>query len=214
MPLADLIAIYGYWVVAVVVGLESIGLPVPGETTLVAAAIYAGTTHRLGIALVIAAAATGAVIGDNIGYWIGREAGYPLLLRHGRRMGLAEDRLKLGQYLFLRHGGKMVFFGRFVAILRALAALLAGANRMPWGSFFAFNVAGGVVWATLVGLGAYVLGDRIHQFLGPVGWTMLVLAGIAGVGGWVFWRRHAARLLADAERALPGPLAPARRRPR
>jgi membrane protein DedA with SNARE-associated domain len=118
-----LIAPYGYWTVGGIIALESMGLPLPGEATLVAAAVYAATTHHLNIWLVIAAAATGAIVGDNIGYWIGREIGYPLLLRYGHYVYLTEARIKLGQYLFFRHGGKIVFFGRFVAVLRALAAI-------------------------------------------------------------------------------------------
>ena len=111
---------------AVVVALESMGVPVPGETTLVSAAIFAGTTHRLNIWLVIAAAALGAIAGDSVGYAIGRTLGHRFLINHGALLRMDARRIKLGQYLFKRHGGKVVFFGRFVALLRALAALLAG----------------------------------------------------------------------------------------
>src|SRR5215831_21156681 len=117
MPeLGPLIAQYGYAAVGIVVGLESMGVPLPGETMLVLAAVYAGTHSDLHIFGVIGAAALGAILGDNVGYWLGREFGYPLLLRYGRHVGLTEVRIKLGQYLFLRHGGKVVFFGRFVAV--------------------------------------------------------------------------------------------------
>ena len=97
--------------VAALVALESMGLPVPGETTLIAAALYAGTTHELNIVAVVLTAAAGAIIGDNVGFWLGREFGYRLLLRYGARLGLTERKIKLGQYLFLRHGGKVVFWG-------------------------------------------------------------------------------------------------------
>src|SRR5262249_15371812 len=130
--LGHLISQYGYAAVAVIVGLESMGIPLPGETVLVLSAVYAGTHSDLHIAGVVAAAALGAILGDNAGYWLGREFGYPLLLRYGRYVRLTETRIKLGQYLFLRHGGKMVFFGRFIAVLRMLAAFLAGVNRMEW----------------------------------------------------------------------------------
>src|SRR6476660_587181 len=133
------------------------GLPLPGESALVLAALYA-SRHDHNIAGVVAAAATGAVLGDNIGYWIGREFGYRLLLRYGGAIGLSVSKIKLGQYLFLRHGGKVVFFGRFVAVLRALAAFLAGVNRMDWGRFLLANSAGGILWASVVGFGAYALG--------------------------------------------------------
>ena len=170
----QLLATYGYWAVLVVVMMESAGIPVPGETILVSAAIYAGTTHRMQIEWVIAAAACGAIMGDNIGFWVGREFGRHVVERFGSHVGLDEKRLKLGQYLFDRHGGKIVFFGRFVAFLRAFAALLAGMNRFPPMRFFAFNAAGGIVWATLFGLGGYILGESIHRIAGPIGWIGLI----------------------------------------
>ena len=200
------IAAYGYWAVLVLVGLESIGLPLPGETALIAAAVYAGTSHELNIVGVVAAAAAGAVIGDNIGYEIGRLIGFPLLRRRGPRIGLDGQRLRLGQYLFRRYGGMIVFFGRFVAFLRMLAALLAGANRMPWPRFFFFNATGGVIWSSSFGFGGYVLGSTVHQISGPLGLGLLVFALAAAAAGMVFIRRHEQALLVEAERALPGPL--------
>src|SRR5256714_7927508 len=106
---------------------------------LLIAAIYAGRTHQLSIVLVIVAAASGAIIGDNIGFFVGREGGYRVLRRYGRYIGFNERRLKVGIYMFRRHGGKVVFFARFVAVLRAWAAFLAGGHRMKWSSFFLFN---------------------------------------------------------------------------
>src|SRR3984893_7379524 len=97
---------YGYWAVLLFVAIESTGIPFPGETMLLVAAVFAGTTHQLSIALVIVAAASGAILGDNLGFWVGREGGYRLLRRYGRYIRLEERRLKLGQYLFMRHGGK------------------------------------------------------------------------------------------------------------
>lgn len=109
------VAAHGVWAVGALVGLESLGLPLPGETALVAAAIYAGTTGNLHIMSLLVAAWIGAVLGDAGGYLIGRTAGWPFLLRHGRHVGLTPDRLRAGRLLFLRHGGKVVFLGRFVA---------------------------------------------------------------------------------------------------
>ena len=210
MPLLEdlpsLIAVYGYWFVAGIIALESMGIPLPGETTLVLAAVYAGTTHELDIALVIAAATAGAVVGDNAGYWIGRHVGFPLALRYGHRIGLTEGRLKLGQYLFLRHGGKVVFFGRFVALLRILAAFLAGTNRMSFPKFFFYNVSGGILWAAVFGLGAYVLGDQVMRLFGPLGLIALAVLAAGVVVITVILRRHEARLQEVAERALPDPL--------
>ena len=129
LPIADLIAHYGYFAIFIIITLESAGLPLPGETVLLTSAAYAGSTGNINIAVVVAIAATAAILGDNAGYWVGRRWGLPLLLRKGHLIGLDHGRLKLGQYLFRQHGGKIVFFGRFTAMLRAYAALLAGVNR-------------------------------------------------------------------------------------
>src|SRR5258708_6639973 len=150
---------YGYLAVLLFVAIESIGIPFPGETMLLVAAIYAGTTRELSIWVVILGAAGGAIVGDNVGYWIGGEGGFRLLRRYGRYIRLDERKLKVGLYLFRKHGGKVVFFGRFVAVLRAWAAFLAGVNRMPWPRFLLFNALVGIIWSTLYGLGGYLLGD-------------------------------------------------------
>src|SRR5713226_5879559 len=204
--LLHLLATYGYWAVLVFIAIESTGIPFPGETMLLVAAIYAGTTHHLSILLVIVAAASGAILGDNLGFMIGRVGGYRLLRRYGRFIRLDERKLKLGQYLFMKHGGKVVFFGRFVAVLRAWAAFLAGTNRMRWPRFLLFNALGGIVWATLYGLGGYLLGDNIHRLVGPVGIVTVVLAVCLILAAFVIVRRNQRRLEDEAERALPGPL--------
>ncbi len=204
--LSHLLSTYGYWAVLVFVAIESTGIPFPGETMLLAAAIYAGTTHHLAIPFVIAAAAAGAILGDNIGFWVGREGGYRLLRRYGKYIRLDERKLKLGQYLFKKHGGKVVFFGRFVAVLRAWAAFLAGTNRMPWGRFLIFNVAGGALWAILYGIGGYLLGDNVHRLTGPVGIAFVVVAALLIIAGFVYLRRNEKRLEDEAERDMPGPL--------
>ncbi len=129
-----------------------------------------------------------------------------MLRRYGRFLRLEERRLKLGQYLFLKHGGKVVFFGRFVAVLRAFAAFLAGTNRMPWPRFLFFNATGGIVWATLYGLGGYFLGDNIHRLTGTVGTIAIVLAALLIIGFLLFLRRNEHHLEDEAERALPGSL--------
>ncbi len=203
---AGLLATYGYWAVLVFVAVESMGVPFPGETMLLAAAIYAGTTHHLQLPLVIAAAAAGAILGDNVGYLAGREGGYRLLRRYGRYIRLDERKLKLGQYLFALHGGKVVFWGRFVAVLRIWAAFLAGTYRLPWRRFLLYNAAGGVVWATVFGVGGYALGDNVHRLAGPLGIAGAALAALALGAGLVFLRRNEHRLAEAAERALPGPL--------
>lgn len=197
---------YGYWAVFVFVAIESIGIPFPGETMLLVAAIDAGKTHQLSIVLVILAATCGAILGDNLGFWIGREGGYLLLRRYGRYIGFNERRVKVGLYLFRKHGGKIVFFGRFVAVLRAWAAFLAGVNRMQWSRFLLFNALGGIVWATLYGLGGYFLGEEIHRLTGPVGTVTIVLAVLIIIASLIFVRRHEKQLEETAEKAFPGPI--------
>src|SRR5438876_866404 len=167
--LTHFLVAYGYWAVLLGVAIESTGIPFPGETMLLVAAIYAGTTHRLSLPLVIIAAASGAILGDNLGYWVGREGGYRLLRRYGHVLGLDERKVKLGQYLFRKYGGAVVFFGRFIAVLRAWAAFLAGTNRMPWAPFLLYNALGGIIWATIYRVGGYFLGDNVHRLTGPVG---------------------------------------------
>ena len=197
---------YGLWVLFGVVLLECMGIPMPGETALVSAALYAGSTRTIGIATVIAVAAAAAIIGDNLGYLIGRSIGFRLLLHHGRRIRLDERRLKVGQWLFLRHGGKIVFFGRFIAILRTYSALLAGVNRMPWPHFLVMNAFGGISWAALFGGGAYFFGARVAELGGGVSAALLVVAVACVIAAMVFFRRHEERLIAQAEIAIPGPL--------
>jgi membrane protein DedA with SNARE-associated domain len=211
--LSHLIATYGYLTVAAFVFIESMGIPFPGETTLIVASIYAGSTHHLNIVFVIVAAVAGAILGDNTGYAIGRYGGYRLLRRYGHYIHLNERELKLGQYLFLRHGGKVVFFGRFVSVLRAWAAFLAGVDRMPWWKFLVFNAAGGILWATIYGLGAYLLGKNINRFAGPVGIAIGVVAAVIIVGFLVYLHRNFSRLADEAEQAFPGPLDAWQRRP-
>ena len=204
--LQQFIANYGYWAIALVVGIESMGVPLPGETILVLAAIYAAADPSLNIWLVIAAAAIGSIIGDNMGYFIGQRYAYALLLRYGRHIGMSTPRIKVGQYLFRKHGGKVVFFGRFIALLRILAAFLAGVNRMPWREFLAANAAGAILWASVFGIGGYCFGRlllQLHRSLAPAVFTLAVI-GFFGISYLI--RRHENRLTEAAERAIPGPL--------
>ena len=200
-----LIHTYGLWALFTVVMLECMGIPMPGETALVTAALYAGSTHRIGIASVVLVAAAAAIIGDNIGYLIDRSIGVRLIARYGKYVRLNELRLKVGQYLFLRHGGKIVFFGRFVAVLRTYSALLAGANRMSWHHFLIMNALGGICWASLFGVGAYLFGEQIELMAGAVTLLFLVAAIGLTIAGILFFRRHEKELEQRAEAAFPGP---------
>ena len=200
-----LIQTYGLWALFTVVMLESMGVPVPGESALITAALYAGSTHQIDIFRVILVTAAAAIIGDNIGYLVGRSLGVRLLVRYGGYLRLDEKRLKLGQYLFMRHGGKIVFFGRFVAILRTFAAFLAGVNLMSWPRFLVMNALGGICWATLFGGGAYLFGEQINRVAGPLRWLFLLAAVCAVAAGIFFVRRYERELEERAEAAIPGP---------
>ena len=185
-----LVSLYGYWAVAGTIALESLGLPLPGEAVLVAAAIYAATAHRLNIFYVILSCVAGAAVGGIAAYWIGRFLGIWLLRRYGRKAGVTSRRLRLAQYLFRRHGRAIVFFARFVAVLRSLAALLAGANHMRWTPFIVFNTAGAVVWSALYGFGAFYFANEVKKLSGPVGTGVAITAGVVIVAGLVWAHLH------------------------
>ena len=196
---AHILSTWGYAAIFVVVMLESAGIPLPGETILVAGAVLAGTNKGLDIRFVILAAAGGAILGDNIGFWIGRTYGEWLLARYGPAIGLDRRKQVLGQYLFKKYGGAIVFFGRFVALLRAFAALLAGINNLSPGTFFLYNATGGIVWAGVFGIGGYLLGTGIDRIAGPIGWIALAVAVVGAFLLWWFYKRHEDRLLDQAE---------------
>jgi membrane protein DedA with SNARE-associated domain len=193
---------YGYGVIFAGVLLESTGLPLPGESLMIAAALYAATTHHLNIFVLVPLAAAGAICGDQIGYFIGRWIGYRMLARWGRKLGLTEERLELGRYLFRRYGAFVVFFGRFIAFLRTFAALLAGANRMPWHSFLLWNALGGICWTSLYGFGAYMLGNAVERISGPLGIALAMIAGVAILAAAIFVKRNETRLLEEARRDM------------
>jgi membrane protein DedA with SNARE-associated domain len=198
---------WSYLAVFSIVAAESLGIPLPGETTLVTAALLAATPgQHLLIWGIILAGIAGAIIGDNIGYGIGWWGGYRLLVRYGRYIRLDQGRVKVARYIFMRHGPKVVFFGRFVSILRAYAAFLAGTSRMRWPLFLFYNAAGGIVWATAWGLAAYLAGQQLNKLSTRVDFGLGVAAVVAVAAGILIIRRQAARLGAVAEREFPGPL--------
>jgi membrane protein DedA with SNARE-associated domain len=166
----------GYPGIAIIVGLESTGLPLPGETTLLAASYLAATGH-LSLPLVIGSAAIGAAVGDSLGYVVGYCGGRRFLERYGRYVGIPPEKLIRADGYFARHGAKTVFFGRFVALLRILAGPLAGASRMPYRRFLAANLAGAVTWATTMGTLAFFFGKPVAAFLSWLGvWALVALA--------------------------------------
>lgn len=166
----------GYPGIAAIVGLESMGLPLPGETTLLAASYLAATGH-LSLPLVIGSAALGAIVGDSIGYAVGRNGGRRFLERHGRWLGVSKEKLAKADHYFARHGAKTVFFGRFIALLRILAGPLAGASKMPYRRFLAANVAGALTWATTMGTLAFFFGKPVAAVLSSMGlWALVAIA--------------------------------------
>jgi membrane protein DedA with SNARE-associated domain len=199
--LTQLLHAYGNVVLGGVIGLESIGLPLPGETLLIAAAVLAGTTNQLNIVFVILSATVGAIAGQCAGYGIGWGIGFRLLRRYGGYIGMTDRRLAFGRMLFRRHGVKVMFASRFVVLLRTLAALLAGANRMPLARFMVGNITGSVAWSLLYGLGAYLLGHEAKQLAGPVaiGVGSVVAAALLATG--LYARRREQQLLAQPLRA-------------
>ncbi len=151
-------------------------------------------------------AAAAAIIGDNIGFWIGDKGGYRLLRRYGDHVHVDEPKLKVGHYLFDRHGGKVVFFGRFVSVLRTYAAFLAGTNRMPWRKFLVYNAAGGIIWAAVYTFAAYILGNALRRASDTINLALGAVAVAAIVAVVDVIRRQAAKLTDLAQAAYPGPL--------
>jgi membrane protein DedA with SNARE-associated domain len=192
--LISLIPTYGVWLVAGAIAIECLCIPLPGETILVAAAVYAGSTHRLDIWHIVEAGIIGGVLGNAVAFWIGRMHGYRFLLRY-----LPESRLKIGQYLFLRYGVKVVFFARFLPLLRSVAGLLAGINRMPWRLFFIANVAGAVIWVGIDCAAAYFFGKGLTKLAAPVEISLGLAVAAIVVAGAVVFRRHEMRLSVEAE---------------
>jgi membrane protein DedA with SNARE-associated domain len=206
VDLHHLVVSYGYLAVFSLVGMESLGVPVPGETVLIIAGTYAGLTHHLSPWLIVGVAAAGAIIGDTIGFWIGDKGGYRLLLRYGHYVRFDEPKIKVARYLFDLHGGKVVFFGRFVAVLRTYAAFLAGVTRMHYRRFLFFNASGGIIWASAFGFGAYFFGRTLERLSGRITLVLVGLAVAVTVAAVIIVRRRTAELIAKAAVAYPGPL--------
>jgi membrane protein DedA with SNARE-associated domain len=176
---------HGLPILFVVVMLESFGIPLPGETALIAFGVLAAEGHY-SIASVIAVAAAGAIVGDNLGYWLIGRIGGRALFRRWRWLNQYSDRvLPRAESLMKRHGGKAVFFGRFVSILRYTVAWVAGLSRMKWSRFLFWNAAGGIVWATAVGLTAYYAGQAAADAIARYGLYAGAVILVMGILGWL-----------------------------
>jgi membrane protein DedA with SNARE-associated domain len=172
---------YGLFLLFAVVAAESAGVPLPGETALIAAAILA-SQGKYSIVEVIAVAAVAAIVGDNAGYWVGRTGGRALLERWGPIRRYSERALPPGERFFKKHGGKTVFIGRFVSVLRVTAAWLAGITHMPWWRFFLWNAAGGIIWATGVSLLAYYFGKAAADAVATYGvYALIAIVVVAAI---------------------------------
>ena len=171
----SLVSDYGLALLFLLIAMESAGLPLPGETALVAAAVLAARGD-FDIVWVIVVAAAAAIIGDNVGYWIGRVGGRRLLKRWAWLERHASRVLPWSERFFARHGAKTIFLGRFIAVLRVTAAWLGGVSRMEWWRFFFWNAAGGICWAVLVALVAYYAGQAAADAIER--WGQYAAAGI------------------------------------
>lgn len=192
--LTSLVASYGYYVVFALVALESFGIPLPGETSLVTAAAFAAL-GRMSLVGVVAAAAAGAILGDNAGYWIGRKGGIALVRRYGTHVGLDDEKLVRVRSFFERHGAKTIFLARFVALLRSWAAALAGVSCMRYRTFMLWNALGGLAWSALFGALGYLFGrnlPELEQYAGQLSlaFVLLLVLGVAIYLGQRWFRAH------------------------
>ncbi len=201
--LPELLREFGYPAIGVGVLVVSAGFPIPVGELLVAAAIYASQTHRLDIRLLLLIASAGATVGGAVGYGIGYWGGARLLERYGRFVGLGPARVRLGQFLFRRHGGKIVFFIRFMPLLAPFGGVLAGMNRMPWRRFLVFDVLGGVAWAAVMALGPYFFGEAFSAVGRPVGIAGILALVVLAVFGARRMKRYEAKLQAEADAEAP-----------
>jgi membrane protein DedA with SNARE-associated domain len=206
---------FGYLAVFLFIGIESTGIPFPGETMLVSASVYAalGCTGTLSEPWVIVACILGATTGDNIGYWVGRTGGRGLIRKYGKYVRLNEAHLAHAETYFQKYGGATVFFGRFLAILRAWAAFLAGVNRMNAWRFFIYNAGGAIIWSTTFGVLGYELGRNLSRLetvlkaLGTFGVIIFIVLAVLLVGTiWYRTHRGTAKDPASESTAQPAPL--------
>ena len=184
--------------------LESFGLPLPGETALIACGVLA-SQGALSLGWVIAVAAIAAILGDNLGYWTARRGGRALLERYSLSRRYARRYLPRGERFFARHGGKTVFIGRFVAVLRVTAAWIAGLSHMDWWRFLGWNAAGGIAWATLVGLISYFVGSAAAKAIGTYGAIATGGTILVTVVGLLIVRRLEKRVTDEEPDSRPSP---------
>jgi membrane protein DedA with SNARE-associated domain len=196
--LQNALNILGYPAVTLFIMIESAGIPFPGETMLLLASFYCAIDNHLSIPIVIACAALGAIVGDNIGFYVGRTGGKTFITRYGHYVHLKPEHLERAEKFFAKHGNKTVFFGRFVAVLRAWAAFIAGVNQMKWSTFFLYNASGGIIWAIVYGLLGYYAGRIFHNNFSQVeqlasrlslALTVIIIAAAIAIFFLYRWRK-------------------------
>jgi membrane protein DedA with SNARE-associated domain len=202
--LAQFISHYGIWVVAAFIALESVGFPVPAEAALIAAAFFAAQ-HGLDIWPLIVAGVLAAITGEIVGFWVGKRFGHRLLNRYGIHLGLTEGRMKIGQWLFIRYGGRFVFAARFLPFLRNMAAVLAGTNAMAQHTFYVASGTAAAAWITFYGLASYSFGEAFGNLASPAAIALGLVAGVVVLALPLVILHYEKHLLARAERALPEP---------
>jgi membrane protein DedA with SNARE-associated domain len=202
--LTQFVAVYGIWLVAVFIALESIGVPLPAEAALMAAAFFAARTHELDIGYLIATGVMAALVGEVAGFWLGRAFGDRALARCGSRLGLTEPRLKLGRQLFVRYGRGFVFIARFLPVLRNVAAVLAGANGMTQRNFYPASGTAAAVWVICYGSATYAFGEAFTELasLAAIGFGLAAATIMLAVPALIL--RNEKRLLASTEQASCG----------
>ncbi|GCE24590.1 hypothetical protein KDA_00740 [Dictyobacter alpinus] len=195
--LQNLLHNYGYAAIILLIMIESAGIPLPGETMLLLASFYVAAYHDLSLPLVIACAIIGAIIGDNIGYLIGRTGGKAFVDRYGHYIFLKPERVKKAEDFFAKHGNKTVFLGRFVAVLRAWAAFLAGVNKMHWPTFLLYNAAGGILWSATFGLLGYFAGKIFHdnfsqveRLAGNLSWVLAIVIILGAIVAFLIHKKR------------------------
>jgi membrane protein DedA with SNARE-associated domain len=197
--MAEFVSIYGIWVVAAFIALESVGIPLPAEAALIAAAFFAARNHGLDIWALISTAIVAAIIGEIVGFWIGRRFGHQLLMRYGTRLGMTEGRIRIGQWLFVHYGGRFVFIARFLPFLRNMAAVLAGTNSMAQRNFYCASATAAAAWIICYGLAAYSFGEAFENVASPAAVGLGLAAALIVLAAPALILRYEKRLLAKAE---------------
>ncbi|HUN88280.1 MAG TPA: DedA family protein [Terriglobales bacterium] len=184
---------YGYWAVALALLAENTGVPVPGETILILASVFSYNTHELRLPWIIVVATLAATAGDNLGYWIGRKGGRPLLNRWKHLFRVQQSHIDHAERLIHRHGSLAIFFARFIAGARIIAGPLAGVLCMHWPRFAFFNFLGALVWVSVISTLGYLFGSQLDvllRWIGDTSWAILAIVVLVALFFW--WKRRRA----------------------